>query len=275
MKPVDFSYVRPFSLADAFELLAEDKGAGTSIVLAGGQSLMPMLNLRLVRPTRLIDLRHLDELREVHDDGDALIYGAGITHAMIEDGHVPDATPGWLRSVAGNIAYRAVRNRGTIGGSLAHADPAADWLSSLTALGGEVLLTDGSSTRVLTMSDFIQSAFATARRPHEILTGVRLAKRSPAARFGYWKYCRKVGEFAKAIGVVLVDPDHSETTAVVGAIERAPLTLKDAGALVDDPRAAETMIREALPDLDPIRYRLLGTALERAASLAMARRKAA
>ena len=108
------------------------------MVIAGGQSLMPMLNLRLVRPTKLIDLRNLGDLRQVQDDGDALIYGAGITHAMIEDGRVPDATPGWLSSIAGDIAYRAVRNRGTIGGSLAHADPAADWLSALTALGGEV-----------------------------------------------------------------------------------------------------------------------------------------
>ena len=140
MKPVDFTYNRPSNLADAFELLQQDGDGGASMVIAGGQSLMPMLNLRLVRPTALVDLRHLDELRQLRDDGDSLIYGAGITHAMIEDGFVPDATPGWLSSIAGAIAYRAVRNRGTIGGSLAHADPAADWLSALTALGGEVQL---------------------------------------------------------------------------------------------------------------------------------------
>lgn len=272
MKPVDFSYARPSSLSDAFKLLAED---ADSMLLAGGQSLLPMLNLRLVRPTRLIDLRHLDDLRQVQDDGDALIYGAGITHAMIEDGRVPDATPGWLSSIAGDIAYRAVRNRGTIGGSLAHADPAADWLSALTALGAEVQLADGASTRVLRLCDFVRAAFVTARQPGEILTGVRLPKRSASARFGYWKYCRKVGEFAKAIGAVLVDPDRGETRAVVGAMERAPLVLDDAEALLADPRTAESMIGTALPDLDPVRRRLLGTALERAANLAAPERQAA
>lgn len=268
MKPIDFSLARPSRLVEVFDLLREDVDDGGSMVLAGGQSLMPMLNLRLVRPERLIELRHLEALRQVHDDGDALIYGASITHAMIEDGRVPDATPGWLRSVAGNIAYRAVRNRGTIGGSIAHADPAADWLSALMALGGDIVLANGSSTRVLALSDFVHGAFATACRPGEILTGIRLLKRSSAARFGYWKYCRKVGEFAKAIGAVLIDPDRDETTAVIGAIEQAPLILPDADALLNDPRAAETIIRTALPNLDPIRSRLLSTAIERAARLA-------
>jgi carbon-monoxide dehydrogenase medium subunit len=275
LKPIDFSYNRPSSLADAFELLHRDGDDGATMVIAGGQSLMPMLNLRLVRPTRLIDLRNLGDLRQVQDDGDALIYGAGITHAMIEDGRVPDATPGWLSSIAGDIAYRAVRNRGTIGGSLAHADPAADWLSALTALGGEVMLSDGASTRFLSLADFTLGAFSTARRADEIMTGVRVRKRSSAARFGYWKYCRKAGEFAKAIGAVLVDPDRGETTAVVGAIERAPLVLDDATELIREPRAAESMVGAALPHLDPVRRRLLGTALERAAMRVAPEREAA
>ncbi len=275
MKPVDFSYARPSSLAQAFELLQQDGIDAGRMVMAGGQSLMPMLNLRLVRPSGLIDLRHLNELRQVQDDGDALIYGAGITHVMVEDRRVPDATPGWLSPIAGDIAYRAVRNRGTIGGSLAHADPAADWLSALTALSCDVQLSDGISTRVMPLSDFTLGAFSTARRPDEILTGVRMPKRSTAARFGYWKYCRKVGEFAKAIGAVLVDPERGETKAVVGAIERAPLILDDARALIEDPRAAESLIVHALPSLDPVRRRLLGTALERAARLAAPERQAA
>ena len=187
MKPIDFSYSRPSSLADAFELLHRDGDDGATMVIAGGQSLMPMLNLRLVRPTRLIDLRNLGDLRQVQDDSDALIYGTGITHAMIEDGRVPDATPGWLSSIAGDIAYRAVRNRGTIGGSLAHADPAADWLSALTALGGEVMLSDGASTRFLSLADFTLGAFSTARRADEIMTGVRReesARRQRASAIG-------------------------------------------------------------------------------------------
>ncbi len=275
MKPVDFTYARPSSLAESFELLQQDQDSGTRFILAGGQSLMPMLNLRLVRPSTLIEVRHLDELRDVRDDGDALIYGAGITHAMIEDGLVPEATPGWLAPIAGNIAYRSVRNRGTLGGSLAHADPAADWLTALTALGGAVLLDDGRSTRRLPLSDFTLGAFSTARRPGEILTGIRVPKRAASARFGYWKFCRKVGEFAKAIGAVLVDHERNQVTAVVGALERAPLVLHQADKLIEDPHAAAGLIEAALPDLDPIRLRFCATALQRAAILAKPGRKAA
>ena len=99
-----------------------------------------MLNLRLARPALLVDIARTRDLRGALEDGDAVTYGAAVTHADIEDGRVPDATPGWLRSAACHIAYRAVRNRGTIGGSLAHADPAADWVNIMTALGAMVLV---------------------------------------------------------------------------------------------------------------------------------------
>ena len=109
-------------------------------MLAGGQTLGPMLNLRLAQPALLVDITRIPELAAVHEDGDAVTIGATVTHAAIEDGRVPDPTGGFLARVARGIAYRAVRTRGTIGGSLAHADPAADWLSCLTALGAEVVI---------------------------------------------------------------------------------------------------------------------------------------
>ena len=138
MKAAAFAYSAVASSAEAIAALGSS--APMAKIAAGCQSLGPMLNLRLVRPERLIDVSRAVDMRRTIDEGDALVYGGAVTHAEIEDGVAPDATPGWMASIARDIAYRAVRNRGTIGGSLAHADPAADWVVTLTALGAEALL---------------------------------------------------------------------------------------------------------------------------------------
>ena len=131
MKPAPFAYARPASLAEACELLAEE-GA---VAMAGGQSLGPMLNLRLAQPRLVVDLTAIAELKRADLDGEVLDLGACVTTADVEDGRVADVAGGMLAHVARGIAYRAVRNRGTVGGSLAHADPAGDWLSALVGLG--------------------------------------------------------------------------------------------------------------------------------------------
>src|SRR5262249_8527230 len=135
MKACRFDYVRPTSLPEALALIAETPEAK---LLAGGQTLGPMLNLQLAQPALLIGDARVEGLAEVAEDPDGLTLGATITHAAIEDRRVPDPTAGFLSEVAAGIGYRAVRTRGTIGGSLAHADPAADWLVALTALGAEL-----------------------------------------------------------------------------------------------------------------------------------------
>jgi carbon-monoxide dehydrogenase medium subunit len=123
MKPVAFDYVRPASLGEAISFLT---GTADAKVLAGGQTLCPMLNLRLAQPTLLVDITRIPELAAVHEHVDAITLGATVTHAAIEDARIADPTGGFLPRVARGIAYRAVRTRGTIGGSLAHADPAKD-----------------------------------------------------------------------------------------------------------------------------------------------------
>ena len=133
MKPAPFDYERPRDLQAALPLLAE--AGGTAKIIAGGQSLGPMLNLRLVEPQSHRRYRRAPRTQQVERRGDELVIGACVTHADIEDGRVPDVTRGAMPRVAANIAYRAVRNRGTIGGALSHADPAADWVSALSALG--------------------------------------------------------------------------------------------------------------------------------------------
>ena len=124
MKAASFDYVAPRDVAEAVAALASE-GARP---ISGGQSLGAMLNLRLVRPRLLVDISRIDALRGVEDRGDSLWIGACVTHAEIEDARGSLPRSGMLRAVAGGVAYRAIRNRGTIGGSLAHADPAADWL---------------------------------------------------------------------------------------------------------------------------------------------------
>src|SRR6185312_1436297 len=145
VKPVRFDYERPSDIATALAL-----GAREDIVvkfLAGGQSLGPMLNLRLVQPDLLVDITAIPELKRFEQKGDVLFIGSCVTHADIEDGRVPDVTGGPMRAVAAGIAYRPVRNRGTIGGSLVHADPSADWITALAALGAQAVIRGPNGAR--------------------------------------------------------------------------------------------------------------------------------
>jgi carbon-monoxide dehydrogenase medium subunit len=229
MKAASFAYERPADLNAALALMA--KADGATRIIAGGQSLGPMLNLRLVEPDLLVDISGLSELKQTERRGDELVIGACVTHGDIEDGRIPDVTRGAMQRVAGAIAYRAVRNRGTIGGSLSHADPAADWVSALSALGAKVTLRSLAGVRHLAIEDFITGALESALRPGELVEAVRVPAMTPSARWGYVKACRKTGEFAHAIAGVLVDPDLATARAVIGALDAAPIVLGDAAVL--------------------------------------------
>jgi len=226
VKAAAFSYQRPDSISAALDMLAGTDGAAR--IMAGGQSLGPMLNLRLVQPQLIVDIAGLPELRMIdRDGGSTLVLGACVTHADIEDGRIPDVTNGVLPRIAAGIAYRAVRNRGTIGGSLSHADPAADWVTTLAALVAGVRLTSSAGRRELAVTEFIQGALQTALRPGELVTAIRLPSLPPTARFGYAKACRKPGEFAHAMAAVLIEPDKSRSRIVIGAIDRKPIVIDD------------------------------------------------
>jgi aerobic carbon-monoxide dehydrogenase medium subunit len=229
MKAAAFAYERPADLNAALALMAN--ADGMTKIIAGGQSLGPMLNLRLVEPDLIVDISGLSELKQAERRGDELVIGACITHGDIEDGRIPDVTRGAMQRVAGAIAYRAVRNRGTIGGSLSHADPAADWISALAALGAKVTLRSLAGARDLAIADFITGALESALRPGEIVEAVRVPAMTPSAQWGYVKACRKTGEFAHAIAAVLIDPESASACAVIGAVEAPPIVLGNAAAL--------------------------------------------
>jgi carbon-monoxide dehydrogenase medium subunit len=229
MKAAAFTYERPTDLNAALALMT--KAEGTTRIIAGGQSLGPMLNLRLVEPDLIVDISGLSELKRAERDGDELVIGACVTHGDIEDGRIPDVTRGAMQRVASAIAYRAVRNRGTIGGSLSHADPAADWVSALSGLGAKVTLRSVAGTRDLAIEKFITGALESALQPGEVVDAVRVPAMTASAQWGYVKACRKIGEFAHAIAAVLIDPEQATARVVIGALEAAPIVLGDAAAL--------------------------------------------
>jgi len=232
MKPAAFDYVRPSTVAEALDALRSTPGAR---VLAGGQTLGPMLNLRLAQPAVLVDITRIPELAAVAEEADAVTIGATVTHAAIEDGRVPDPTGGFLARVARGIGYRAVRTRGSIGGSLAHADPSADWLACLTALGAEVVIAGSEGSRRVLVPAFIRGAMETEITPGELLTAVRIPRLPREARFGFHKICRKAGEFADAIAVVVAIPQHAYLAAVVSPASGRPQLMEM--RKVDWPRA--------------------------------------
>lgn len=220
MKPVAFDYERPRSIEAALDLLAARPDAK---ILAGGQTLGPMLNLRLVQPTLLIDITRIPELVAVSEAEDGLAIGACVTHAAIEDGRIRDPANGYLSRVAAGIAYRAVRTRGTIGGSLAHADPAADWPSALLTLGAEVEIASASGRRRVALSHFVRGAMETDLGPAELVSRVHVPRSGRETRHGYDTVRRKTGEFAEAIAAVTLDQGSSAFCMVAGGGSEKPV----------------------------------------------------
>ncbi len=238
MKPAAFDLAVPSGLEHASALLAlEDARA-----MAGGQSLGPMLNLRATRPASVVPLAGLDGLRGAEETADAVLLGAATTHAMIADGRTPDlpggAGGGILAGIAAGIAYRAVRNRGTIGGSLCHADPAADWLTTLTALGATVLTT----RRAVALPGFVTGPYSTVLEAGEIVRAVRIPKPAATARWCYVKLCRKPGEFAHAMAACL---GGAVPRLAIGAVGGPPILLTGEAATVADAEAALAFMEPA------------------------------
>jgi carbon-monoxide dehydrogenase medium subunit len=223
VKAAPLTYHRADSIAHAIELAG--RYDGTAKLLAGGQSLMPMMNLRMALAEHVIDISGVAALREWRAMGDRYFIGAGVTHAMIEDGRIDDPTRGYLRHVAAGIAYRSVRNRGTLGGSLAHADPAADWPTALRALDAIAVIEGARGERQVPLAQFQRGLMETALAGGEVLKGVLVPKLSPRARWAYQKFTRKVGEFAHSIAAVVIDPSVGISNVVVGAVGGKPVRL--------------------------------------------------
>jgi carbon-monoxide dehydrogenase medium subunit len=267
MKPAPFDYVRPESVTEASALLAQD-GVNTAAI-AGGQSLVPMLNLRVAQIDLLVDLSRLDELKAVSESPAGVQIGALTTHAVVEDGKIPDRFNGLLRRVASTISYRAVRNHGTIGGSVALADPAADWPACLIALGATVRIAGRDGTRQQPVADFVQGLYATSLMAGEVVLGFDLPRPDAPLRWGFAKVVRKSGAFANSIAFVVAR--NGAPSVVLAAAGPRPIVL--AGTAPHVVNGVEDALRAAiandlkthLPDLDAYQTRLHISTVMRAA----------
>jgi aerobic carbon-monoxide dehydrogenase medium subunit len=198
--PAPFDYARAVSAGHALDLLAEH--GDEAKLLAGGHSLLPMMKLRLAFPSVLVDIGALDELAGIALDGDDLVIGATTRHADVAGSELIRAQAPLLAWSAAQVGDPQIRHRGTIGGSLAHADPAADLPLALTALGGSVELTGPSGNRIVAADDFFVGYFETAMEPDEMLTAVRVPRR-PGEPWGYQKFTRRSNDWA-IVGVAAV-----------------------------------------------------------------------
>ncbi|MDR5760405.1 FAD binding domain-containing protein [Caballeronia sp. LZ035] len=270
MKAAAFDYVRPASLPEALRELSDAKP------ISGSQSMGPMLNLRLARPSRVIDVSRIADLRSVTESGDFVRVGAAVTHAEIEDGKHELLRHPYLQYVASGIAYRAIRNRGTIGGSLAHADPAADWPLALSALDARLELAKAGSTRQVRASGFMLGAFTTLLEEGEIITAVLLPKLAPTLRWGYYKLCRKTGEFPHASAAAAFDARSGLARVVLGALDGPPAALDELARQIAQrgPSAVtETALAQAvagaMPNADSIDRSIHAAALQRCLAQAL------
>jgi carbon-monoxide dehydrogenase medium subunit len=233
MKPAPFTYRRAESLASAINMMA---AGGDAKYIAGGQTLGPMLNLRISQPDLLIDISGLPELRAVHEETSSVRIGAGTRHAEIEDGKIADPSNGLMRRVARTLAYRAVRNRGTIGGSLAHADPVAEWPTVLLALGATLHLEGTAGWRDMPIGQFLIGNLTTAIESSEILTAVSIPRAAVGTRIGYQKFCHKAGEFAQSLAAVALASGPSASRIVLGSAAGTPILLPNAAGVAASAR---------------------------------------
>ncbi len=258
MFPNPFQYYAPQSLDEIFQIL--DKYGDEAKILAGGQSLLPMMKLRLAAPSVLIDVNGISQWANVNAQDQSLQIGALMRHRDWE--HALDSRVPLLHSTAVHIADPLVRNRGTMAGSLAHADPAADWGAALLALKASVAIQSAHRLREVPLREFFVDTFTTVLEPQELLTEIRIPLPQNDAFVGarYFKLERKVGDFA-VVGVavtVVLNPEGVVTDAGIGlaAVGATPLAAVNAESLLRGQRLTLDLVQEAASEAakesDPI-----------------------
>jgi carbon-monoxide dehydrogenase medium subunit len=239
MYPSRFEYVAPDSIADAVLLLAQH--GYEAKVLAGGQSLIPLLKLRIASPTVLVDVNGIEELHGLVQKDGYLRIGALVRHKECERSDLLHGRYGVLGSAAPQISDPIVRNLGTVCGSVAHGDPQGDWGSALLAANATVVARGPDGERTIPLSEFFHGPFMTALEPTEIVTEVRVPDPGPHAGGSYLKLERKIGDFATAAAGVQVELDDG------GRIARAGIALTGVGATNVRAERAEQSLAGAEP----------------------------
>lgn len=227
MKPARFSYEAPPTLDEALASLGARQDEAK--VIAGGQSLAPMMNMRLAQPGHLIDINGLPDLAGIEIEGDRLIVGALVRHADLARHPLARVHCGMLAHAAGTIGHYAIRQRGTLGGSLAHADPAAQLPLVAVALGAEMEVVSARGTRTIAASEFFLSIFTTVLAPDELLVRVRFPVAVPSEGWGFRLFNRRAGDFALvSVAATLTraaDGGAGEVRLAAGGIGPVPVPL--------------------------------------------------
>lgn len=221
MKPPTFDYLRAQGVDHALDLL-EEHGDEAKVV-AGGQSLVPLLNLRLARPGVLVDVNDLVELDTVERSGDELRTGALVRHRRLCADPVVSAASPMLSTAARFIGHAAIRNRGTLGGSIAHADPSAELPLVAVACGATISVRSAAGQREVPAEEFFQGPFMTTLEPEEIVSGVRWPAFGPLDSWGYAQVAERSGDFAEAAAGVTLLGDRLRV--VIAGLPGSPLRL--------------------------------------------------
>lgn len=234
MKPPPFEYVAARSLDEAVEGLARSGGEGK--ILAGGQSLTPMLNFRLARPSLLVDINHIPGLSEITKDNGGLRVGALVRHRAIEVSPVVREKFPMLPAAAEHVGHLAIRNRGTFGGSIAHNDPAAEWPMMALLLDAELKTHRARGGRTIPIRDFLVTYLTTALEENEILTEIRLPGLPAGSGWGFEELSRRPGDFALAAVAALVSVEK-------GVCKEARISMAGVGPTALRAPQAEGMLR--------------------------------
>lgn len=245
MKPVAFAYERPNALADALRLLADGDDVK---VIAGGQSLIPMMNFRLSRPGKLVDINQVQELSFVEKKDDGLHIGALVRHQELHEHPLVREQQPILAEAAGEVGHWAIRTRGTLGGSLTHADPASELPAAMVALHAQLELQSADGLRMVAAEDFYLGLLTTDIQANELLTGVVIPS-APEIRRGFAEFARRPGDFALAGAYVSMNNDNSgEVTwfGVSGGPELRSLTF------AADAAARRSTFEQLAQELEPL-----------------------
>jgi CO/xanthine dehydrogenase FAD-binding subunit len=258
MKPARFDYYDPRSLEETLALL--DTHQGDSKVLAGGQSLMPLLNMRLARPKVVVDINRVKELDYIRAIDGGIAIGANARQRALQAERLIDERVAILREAANYIAHPQIRSRGTICGSIAHADPAAELPALALALDADMILTSAKATRTVAAEAFFQSFFTTALEANEILTEVRFPAPPKAMAWSVLEISRRHGDFALAgiVAGLALDPNRqtiARARLVYFGVGPTPIRANAAeAALVGQPTeesAFEAAAQSARQEIDP------------------------
>ncbi|WP_144163008.1 FAD binding domain-containing protein [Paraburkholderia sp. BCC1885] len=259
MKAAAFQYVKPRTLADVFAVLAEYEDGAR--IVAGGQTLLATLNMRLSEPQMLVDITALDGLRGITVGEHNLRIGALVTHAQIEDSAVIREHAPLLFAAAPHVAHRAIRNRGTFGGSIALADPAAEWPACAVALDATIVVCGPAGERRIDADAFFVDLYTTALESNELVVAVEIPRSGPRARFAFDELTRRHGDYA-IVGAALTG--NLETD---GRLTAARAVFFGTGSVPERARSIEPLLAAAPLDTQTIRAAVEALELEPSADL--------